>query len=326
MRLQRSKSAGEGGYVLLSIMLLMTLMLIALSIEAPRIAQQVKREKEDELMHRGNEYKNAVRKYFRKFGRYPVSIDQLESTNGMRFLRKRYKDPFTGKDDWRILHFGEVQVNMVNGTVTTSPQVGQSPGDNSQQGAAGTTGQAGISAPGQTGIMGQPAITGQAGTLGQSGLGQSGITGQPGMMSQPIGGGSFNQSSGLNLSNSNSAAGAQPGAGQIQGGPQGFSTSGMTPAGSLPGVSGSPVIGGGQIIGVESTSTLKAIKVINGKDHYNEWPFWYDPNREQLNGGAPVAGINPATGTNPTPGFGQPVPGQQPTPNNPPVTPGNVSQ
>src|SRR5215470_108299 len=107
-----SKSKQERGYILLSIMLLMTLMMIALTIEAPRIAQQIKREKEEELIHRGNEYKVAIKKFFRKFGRYPMSLDDLTNTNNVHFLRKRYVDPFTGKDDWRLIHPGEVQVNV----------------------------------------------------------------------------------------------------------------------------------------------------------------------------------------------------------------------
>src|SRR5689334_4427919 len=122
MRIAQHKSGNEQGYILLSLMLMMTLMLIALTIEAPRVAQQIKREKEEELIHRGNEYRNAIKKYFRKFGRYPLSLDQLENTNNMRFLRKRYKDPFTGKDDWRLLHPGEVQLNVANGAATVPGQ------------------------------------------------------------------------------------------------------------------------------------------------------------------------------------------------------------
>ena len=33
-------------------------------------------------------------------------MEALENTNRMRFLRNRYVDPFTGKDDWRLLHAG----------------------------------------------------------------------------------------------------------------------------------------------------------------------------------------------------------------------------
>src|SRR5215470_18735677 len=116
----RSKSRSQKGYVLLSIMLMVTLMLIALAVEAPRIAQQIKREKEEELIHRGSEYKNAIKKYFRKFGRYPMNVEQLENTNNMHFLRKRYKDPFTGKD-FKLLHVGEVQLMPGAGIAGATP-------------------------------------------------------------------------------------------------------------------------------------------------------------------------------------------------------------
>lgn len=121
MTLHRSRRAGQRGYVLLAVMLLITLLLLTLSIELPRIAQQIKREKEEELIHRGNEYKNAIRKFYRKNGRYPLTLDDLEKANNLRFLRKRYKDPFTGKDDWRLLHVGEIQLNVGGGANSAPP-------------------------------------------------------------------------------------------------------------------------------------------------------------------------------------------------------------
>ncbi len=72
MKSGRARSE-ESGYVLLAVMLTMTLMLIALSMEAPRIAQQIKREKEEELVHRGKDYATAVKRFVHKNGgRYPA--------------------------------------------------------------------------------------------------------------------------------------------------------------------------------------------------------------------------------------------------------------
>src|SRR5206468_3842694 len=53
---------------------------------------------EEELIFRGEEYARAIQKFYRKFGVYPPSIDALVQTNGLRFLRRVYKDPITGKD------------------------------------------------------------------------------------------------------------------------------------------------------------------------------------------------------------------------------------
>src|SRR5438552_13897594 len=127
MVITRAQSRMQGGYILLSVMLLMTLMLIALSIEVPRIRQQIKREKEEELIHRAHEYTGAIKRFYRKFGRYPLSIEQLENTNNFRFLRKRYKDPMTGKDDWRLINQGEVVLKVGSGNLNIVSNPGFSP-------------------------------------------------------------------------------------------------------------------------------------------------------------------------------------------------------
>src|ERR1700756_5988728 len=129
IRLQR----GQKGYVLLALMLTFTLLLIALALEAPRIAQQIKREKEEELVHRGKEYATAVKRFVHKNGgRYPLSVEQLENTNHIRFLRKKYKDPITGESDWKMVHVGEAQVNI------PAPKAAQ-PGGTTNPGLFGST-------------------------------------------------------------------------------------------------------------------------------------------------------------------------------------------
>src|SRR5262247_3270709 len=104
----RSRS-GQEGYMLLAVMLLVTLMLVALAVELPRISHQIKRDKEEELVRRGKEYATAIKKFYHKNGTYPLSLEQLEDTNHIRFLRKRYKDPMTSDGEWRLIHVGEAQ-------------------------------------------------------------------------------------------------------------------------------------------------------------------------------------------------------------------------
>ena len=96
------------------LMLAVTLMAIAATAIAPTVAFKIRRDREEELIHRGVQYSRAVRRYVKKFGRYPTRLEELESTNNLRFLRKRYKDPITGKD-FKLLHLGEVQINFAAG-------------------------------------------------------------------------------------------------------------------------------------------------------------------------------------------------------------------
>ena len=92
------------------VLFLMVLLLIALAVAAPKVAISIQREREIELVHRGDQYKRAIKLYYKKFGAYPSSIDQLMNTNQVRFLRKRYTDPITGKNDWRLIYMGQAKV------------------------------------------------------------------------------------------------------------------------------------------------------------------------------------------------------------------------
>jgi type II secretory pathway pseudopilin PulG len=65
----------------------------------------IHREKEEELLFRGDEYRKAIeRYYFALPGRpqYPATIDNLlkdeRTPQGKRYLRRKYKDPMTEED------------------------------------------------------------------------------------------------------------------------------------------------------------------------------------------------------------------------------------
>ncbi len=93
---------------MLVILLMLALLAIALVEAAPSVAVQVRRDQEEELIRRGNQYVRAIRLFYRKFGRYPTSLDELKDTNHLRFLRREYKDPVTGKD-FVLLHPADVK-------------------------------------------------------------------------------------------------------------------------------------------------------------------------------------------------------------------------
>lgn len=98
------------GYILITLMLFFALLAIAAMAVLPKIAFQIKRDREEEMMHRALEYSRAVKRYYKKFGRYPSRMEELENTNNIRFLRKRYKDPITGQD-FKILHLTDIMLN-----------------------------------------------------------------------------------------------------------------------------------------------------------------------------------------------------------------------
>lgn len=102
-------SSRESGYVLLTLLLVVTLLIVAMAAIVPSIAFQIRRDREEELIHRGVQYSRAIRAYFKKFGQYPTKLEDLESANNLRFLRKRYKDPINGQN-FKLLHFGEVKM------------------------------------------------------------------------------------------------------------------------------------------------------------------------------------------------------------------------
>ena len=102
-----SPSSAEQGYVLAAVIIMLAVMMIFLAAAVPKVRKDIQRDQELETMHRGQQYIRAVQLYYRRFGRFPPNVDALEDTNMMRFLRKRYPDPLTGKDDWAPVLFGQ---------------------------------------------------------------------------------------------------------------------------------------------------------------------------------------------------------------------------
>ncbi|BDC52621.1 hypothetical protein F183_A49360 [Bryobacterales bacterium F-183] len=91
---------------MLVIFLMAAMVAITLYYEMPRVAFESQRNREELLVQRGEQYKRAIELYFRKTKKYPQDIKELENTNNFRFLRRRYVDPLTGKDEWRLVHMG----------------------------------------------------------------------------------------------------------------------------------------------------------------------------------------------------------------------------
>lgn len=121
---------GERGFALLVVMLMAAAIAYSLYTQVPRFAFETMREREQVLMDRGNQYKRAIQVFYAVNKRYPARMEDLENTNDKRFLRRRYKDPLTGKDEWRLIH--------TNGSALTDSLVQKPPAQNAANGTPGT--------------------------------------------------------------------------------------------------------------------------------------------------------------------------------------------
>ncbi|MBO0910945.1 MAG: hypothetical protein J2P13_04060 [Acidobacteria bacterium] len=244
MSFRSKKRHPQQGYMLLTLMLFVALLAIASMGWIERVDFQIKRDREEELIHRGVQYSRAIRRYVRKFGHYPARIEELESTNNVRYLRKRYKDPITGKD-FKLLRQNDVQMAFSPAAASGLP-----PGSADQGGAPGSPN---APAPGGVGpVSGSPQDGAQQDTSAQT-------------ADQP--------------SSSDSSSGTQTSASPNQS-LRSFSAQ-ASPNGLSPTGTGNGQFGGLPIVGVASTSKHKSIREFNKKDHYDQWQFVYDPSSDR---------------------------------------------
>ncbi len=281
---------GDEGFMLLTAVVMIFIVLLVLSVAAPRMAREIQRDRELESKHRAEQYVRAIRIFYNKFHRYPGSIEQLEKTNNQRFLRQKYDDPLTGKPDWRLIHLGENQTTVKGFFGEDLPGLPGGLGSASSM-ASSTGGSAGGSTPSAFG----------SGASSPSAFGSPGGT--------TLGGGAA--AGGLGASNGTTGSATAGGTG----------TTGTNGTSNSPGVASQDATsfnggGGAPIIGVGSAKSGEAMLVVNEQTTYDTWEFLYDPRIEQLYakstllGGIPTtngSGSGTGLGTGTSNGFGTPI-------------------
>jgi type II secretory pathway pseudopilin PulG len=285
----------EEGYVLLTAIFLMALVVIALALAAPKIARSIQRDRDLETYHRGLQYRRAVQLYYRKFHAYPPNADALVQTNNIRFLRRKYIDPSTGKNDWKPIQFGQ------NKTPTAMGFFGQPlSGGGSTIAGIGPTGGNGVSGTGGSLPGGIAGLFGGGSSSGApTGTSNSGFLNSPTTGTTDTSGGA-GTTGGTGTTDTSGNSGATGGTGtsatSTSGGSSG--TSGSSGSSSSTGLSGQ-TFGGAGIIGFSPASPNQSILVYKKKQHYNEWEFTYDPISELkgISGGNTGAIGQPASST-----------------------------
>ena len=100
----RSELTGERqqGFTLVALVVITTVMTILVAAAMPMWSQIVKRDREAELIFRGLQYAEAIRVFQQRFGRQPVSLEELLNANP-RCLRQLWKDPMTEDGEWSLV-------------------------------------------------------------------------------------------------------------------------------------------------------------------------------------------------------------------------------
>jgi hypothetical protein len=258
----------ESGFAYIMALFMILLVFAASSAAILDLRTDRRRQREEEMIWRGNQYVRAIRLYYRKTGKYPQNLDDLQKgLPELHFLRlSAYKDPVNTSDGaWRFIYvnaagqiIGSVkyaslqQMALMELNGGKMPTASGPPGMSSPFGSTSAFGQDSGSAAGAQ--SGQSAASPQPGgtTSPDSGSGQTTAPGQPGQ-SAPT-----------------SPQAPQSGAG-VFGNPIT-----QQPTGPVDG----PVIGG-FLTGVGSTVDHPSVKVYDGSSNYNQWEFIWNPIEDQ---------------------------------------------
>lgn len=271
--------------MLLGLIVTIAILLLWLSVAATHEAFAIRREREAETARRADQYVRAIRRYYLKFGHYPGSIEQLEQTNNMRFLRRRWIDPLTGSNEWRTIavgqnkttprgFFGEPLAGLPTSGLGTpiGSQPQATPGTTPSPATASSAGLNGPVTPPSSSPAPFASAPGTSGfTFGSPGSGSPGLgTAGPGTVGLAAPG----------TSGANGAA-AATGTPASPANPSGATQLGApNPAGNTSGFGGQGI--GGAFMGVGTKATGSSILEVNGQGAYQDWEFLYDPRVEQL--------------------------------------------
>lgn len=110
----RVRHNSEGGYTLVALLLVMSLLAIWAVAAAENVKQQAQREREKEAMFRGEQVADAIRSYYRFRGSQgptslPTSIEQLlegipRGTKKLQILRTEAAiDPLSSSGEWKLI-------------------------------------------------------------------------------------------------------------------------------------------------------------------------------------------------------------------------------
>jgi len=140
-----------GGYAMAALLVAMSIMAIFMSMALPAWRTAAQREKEEELIFRGQQYARAIALFQRKYANtFPPNLNVLLDGH---FLRKKYKDPMTADGEFQLVYANQQTSAQPNAGGVTSNTGGVVP-TQGQPAPRTTTVGTGASIGAQGGIIG----------------------------------------------------------------------------------------------------------------------------------------------------------------------------
>lgn len=111
--LRSPSRSSQRGFTMALLLGVVVVMGILLAKAVPLAKTEVQREKEADLIFRGEAIARALREYRAKAGRYPQDLEELMKVRPL-ILRQKYKDPMTRDGEWEYIY--EVQPGTTGDT------------------------------------------------------------------------------------------------------------------------------------------------------------------------------------------------------------------
>ncbi len=105
--------SGEAGATFLTILVVLIVLAVALMMAVEPLSTVMQREKEEELVFRGEEICEAIRNYQKEHGgAFPPEMKELlkKGQNKVPYLRRLYKNPFDPEGKWHYIAPGSTTV------------------------------------------------------------------------------------------------------------------------------------------------------------------------------------------------------------------------
>ena len=125
--LGKSKS-NTSGFTYLVVLGLILILLLSLGVTSEHVSLTKQRELEEELIFVGKQYQRAITSYYIKspngFNEFPQNFESLVNDNrsltSQHHLRKLYRDPITGSDEWGLV---KNDLGQITGVFSLSKKV-----------------------------------------------------------------------------------------------------------------------------------------------------------------------------------------------------------